>query len=475
MCEDQTTAPVQYIFAARDPVHGGASDLEPWVTDGTAEGTHLLLDIVPGTGGSSPSGFTALGDGRAVFTTRDGTDWITDGTAEGTTPLPATLPALTGGSVAALGDGRFLLALDDGMHGTEPVITDFTAAGTRLLADLNPGPDGSAPALFTALGDGRFVFSASDRSPASAPPAGGEGEGVGRELWISDGTAGGTHLLADINPGAASSDPGGITLLGDGRFLFTADDGTHGEEPWISDGTACGTHLLADIQAGAGRSTFGSGFTALGDGRFIVTADDGIHGLEPWITDGTACGTHLLADINPGLLDGVRILTSYLVLEDGRVLMTGDDGIHGLEPWITDGTAEGTRLLADIQAGGADGASVFASAFYTALGDGRALFAASDGLHGREPWVTDGTTGGTQLVMDIHPGEVGSDTLIVGPLAEGRVLLRADDGEHGIELWSTDGTAEGTALVKDIWPGSFSSMALFFTRLTPMDTDAWGA
>jgi ELWxxDGT repeat protein len=43
---------------------------------------------------------------------------------------------------------------------------------------------------------------------------------------------------------------------GDGRVLFTATDGVHGVEPWISDDTAAGTQMLADL---AGLPGVGSG------------------------------------------------------------------------------------------------------------------------------------------------------------------------------------------------------------------------
>ena len=53
----------------------------------------------------------------------------------------------------------------------------------------------------------------------------------GTELWKSDGTAAGTVLVQDINPGSASSSPMWLTNVG-GTLFFSADDRTHGRQLW---------------------------------------------------------------------------------------------------------------------------------------------------------------------------------------------------------------------------------------------------
>ena len=67
-----------------------------------------------------------------------------------------------------------------------------------------------------------------------------------------------------------------------------------------TDGTAAGTTLIADINPGSGSSSAGRELTALGNGSAMFSANDGIHGNELWVTDGTAAGTALVADIDPG-------------------------------------------------------------------------------------------------------------------------------------------------------------------------------
>ena len=41
----------------------------------------------------------------------------------------------------------------------------------------------------------------------------------GTELWVTDGTTAGTHLVKDINPGAASSSPT-EAISGFGQLFF---------------------------------------------------------------------------------------------------------------------------------------------------------------------------------------------------------------------------------------------------------------
>ena len=406
------------LFAANDGVHGP----EPWVTDGTTEGTRLLRDIDPGAGrlgGSLIADYTALGDGRAVFGAFNGANgtepWITDGTPEGTRLVLDVNPG-TGdsfpGHFAALGGGRAVFGAMDPVNGQEPWVTDGTAEGTRLLRDVQPGPGGGSSVSFAALGGGRALFLAND--------------GVtGFEPWVTDGTAEGTRLLRDIHPGPGSGSRGDFAAFGGGRALFAASDRVTGFEPWVTDGTPEGTRLVRDIRPGTGDSNAGD-FTALGDGRALFAADDGATGFELWITDGTAEGTRPVRDIVPGTFGSFP--GGFTALGDGRALFFPASAFmpEGPEPWVTDGSAEGTRLLRDIRPGPVGPPS---ARNFTALGDGRALFTGDDGVSGPELWITDGTPEGTRLVRDIDPGPGGS--LFSGPLSAFALLeTGAQSGDH---------------------------------------------
>ncbi len=94
------------------------------------------------------------------------------------------------------------------------------------------------------------------------------------------------------------------------------------------------------------------GLVALGDGRVLFSANDPIHGTELWVSGLTAEGTRLAADINTAFQGFASSSPSvFAALDVGRAVFSADDGVHGREAWVSDGTPEGTRLIADIFAG----------------------------------------------------------------------------------------------------------------------------
>ncbi|WNZ62466.1 hypothetical protein QEG98_01035 [Myxococcus sp. MxC21-1] len=125
------------------------------------------------------------------------------------------------------------------------------------------------------------------------------------------------------------------------------------------------------------------------------------------------------------------------------LLFSATDGVGGREPWMSSGVASGTHPLRDVHSGGpGSDAGPFLQ------GGTTTYFAASDGVHGRELWKTDGSTAGTELVKDISPGGLGSDPEHL-TFYDGVLYFTANDGVHGRELWRSDGTEEGTFLLRD--------------------------
>src|SRR5262249_5978104 len=142
-------------------------------------------------------------------------------------------------------------------------------------------------------------------------------------------------------------------------------------------------------------------------------------GTELWVTDGTSAGTRLVLDLNPGPGDGIPRADGTIVAFGAGVLFAGTTPALGTELWSSDGTASGTRLVADISPASSDPFPLFAFGSIV-------LFRADDSVVGAELWRSDGTAAGTTLVRDINPlPGPGSSPELFADLGGGKVVFRA--------------------------------------------------
>jgi ELWxxDGT repeat protein len=239
--------PGAFVFSADDGSHG----YELWRSNGVGARTRMVRDINRGDLPSGPSGFTRYA-GKVFFTATgpyhgDGL-WSTDGTRAGTKLVKDTNPNAAssfprGITSFAAKPGTVAFDASDGAHGFELWRSDGTSTGTKLVKDINPRPqaDGLPTIVFANLGQ-RVFFPGDDGTH-------------GTELWSSDGTSAGTKLVKDIYRGANSAiDPLGFKFYGFTRFrgalIFPATDPTRGFELRRSTGTAAGTSLFADVNPG---------------------------------------------------------------------------------------------------------------------------------------------------------------------------------------------------------------------------------
>jgi len=415
----------EVYFAARDAQNG----TELWHSDGTAPGTAMVRDILAGVGDSSPDAM-CLVQGVLYFAADDGTTgrelWRSNGTAQGTTRVKDIWPG-TGGSrpsqFVATGAALFFVAADP-VAGTELWTTNGTDLGTRLVGDVCPGVNGSYPEYLVPMA-GALLFA------AFSPTA-------GAELWRSDGATA-TQVL-DVHAPATDSGPAQMALVGN-RLFFSADDGVRGFELWSTDGTAAGTRLVTDLGPGRNRR-FTSHLLDL-DGSLMFSAYSdtapGITGI--YRSDGTAAGTARVTWM-PG---------SFLTAIDHKVFFVPLTTSAQVEPWITDGTAAGSRQLLDINpSGGSMGNWDVTVVKPVARSGGAVFFRAFDGSH-TQLWRTDGTTAGTVRVSpQTFDGGYGITELTD---VNGVLYFCGDDGVSGAELWRSDGTQAGTVLLRDIAPG----------------------
>ena len=163
---------------------------------------------------------------------------------------------------------------------------------TSLVKDIWQGTGWSSPANLVNY-NGTLLFMASDAT-------------TGGELWKSDGTPEGTVRVADIHPGGLGSGAGfsGRLTVVNGVVLFSANDGTNGEELWMSDGTAEGTMMVKDINPGMTYFPFPQGANSYPhhfgtfNGTLFFAAYDGV-ATKLWKSDGTPAGTLAVADVGP--------------------------------------------------------------------------------------------------------------------------------------------------------------------------------
>ena len=379
------------VFSGRDETAGR----ELWISDGTSEGTKLLKDI-NANGDSNPQEFSASGN-KLYFNADDGVHgselWVTDGTAEGT----KLVKDINAGGAVDHGNPRaithigdkiiFFASVDEDTPGV--FVSDGTAEGTELLHSLIPEiiDDTQMPGFVVTRVGNQVYFKGNDVL-----------SGVGTELWATDGTSEGTRLVEDIYPGANSSTIMWLVNFHDKYLIFRANDSINGGELYkaLPDDSV---ELIKEINSQQGDDKAnGCGcafFEPLGDDKFMFRAkDDGTFHNEPYITDGTAEGTIMLVDVEPA--PGKPSFGNPMEL-NGRVLIRGKIIETHVELFIVDMDGSNLELVKDIN----PGAGWSKSLYFTRVGDDKMYFSANTDTEGYELWVTDGTTDGTTMVTNL--------------------------------------------------------------------------
>ena len=226
-----------------------ANEYDLWMVDGLE--TTLVKRDVGRLENTVPVDFVA-GENQFYFVTfndnKEYSLWVSDGTEIGTVNLE-TFPAnvsikdltLLNGELYFIHDERSLYKTDGGENNSELVRT--------FLSDNTVTPS----VFFLRAFNNQLIMAVRDNTQ-------------GRELWVSDGAAGGTEILQDINFGSnagiadnffTSSLKNRYTYelpVFQNRIYFPADDGSNGIELWRTDGTENGTELVANQVNGSGSS-----------------------------------------------------------------------------------------------------------------------------------------------------------------------------------------------------------------------------
>lgn len=319
-----------YFFTGLDQAHGR----ELWKSDGTAAGTQLVADLVPGAGDSDPQGFVQM-NGILYFGAA-GELWRSDGTTAGTTAIFDESPfgSDVTQNIAVLGNKLLFTSYVNGQNTGQLWVSDGTAAGTTMLTSFTPTGGGDPAVMGLTTFDGAVYFSA-------------DGGKAGYQLWKTDGTTAGTQQVTDIpsttnNPAFPGLFPTDLEVAGN-TLYFQAAGSPSGL--WTSDGTATGT-----VPA-AGDAT----------GTILAINSDGSYYQELDLGDTVQIGSAMYDDYEIDLVaaNGTRqtmaTFDNSMGVENGTVIAANGSidfvvttAADGSQLWQSDGTAAGTSLISGI-------------------------------------------------------------------------------------------------------------------------------
>lgn len=207
--------------------------------------------------------------------------------------------------------------------GEEPMVTDGTIQGTRLLKDISSGYSSSSPGGFI-LFQNKIYFHAFQSSRS--------------KLWSTDGTPAGTQQISNIDAFLHQA-------VASERYLyFNGSTDTKGGELYKTDGTTQGTVLVKDIFSGpVGSGPFS--FCLSGDNLFFFAAQKFSQGTVLWRLNTLNDSLNFVKDLytNSSLCEVIRTVPYNNKMYFSTYTDFSDSYTNIL--WETDGTDAGTLVL----------------------------------------------------------------------------------------------------------------------------------
>lgn len=409
----------EFYFTANDGIHG----YEIWKSNGTAAGTILLKDTDPSSYSATTSLEGIVVGTSLIFKIHKNTGpslWKTDGTANGTIKINDIAPE----NFVTIGNTAYFLGAQN-FSSNEIWKTDGTASGTSKITDFSAAGSNVQKATLTSINN-RLYFSAGPFGKYN--------------MWSSDGSSAGTIKLGNIQINSPSSAEDKSTYFEyDGRIYFSAEDLKHGREVYVSNGTAGSISLFKDVNRRTGTNPVN--FTDVNGQLYFAGKQGTYQGDQLFKSKGTPATTYMAADVFLVNTDRWKMQAAF----NDKIAFIATDSQHGMEFWLSNGTEEGTYMVKDIRPGTSSSfQDSYGKVFYS-IGN-EVYFKADDGVHGVELWKSDGTEAGTFMIKDITSGYAGS---YPGQMVafNGSIYFSARD-HNGGGLFKTDGTASGTMKVR---------------------------
>ncbi len=328
--------------------------------------------------------------------------------------------------------GTYLLRVYPGADGVSTFYNlDVLAASTSdvpaFVRDLRPGPDSANPQNFTSVG-GDLVFVAND--------------GNGFALWKSNGTYESTVKIASFSAASSVADISNFTVI-DGTLYFTAPTAETGIELWKSNlipNDPNGTTLVKDIWSGS-TSSSPSNLINVGNQLYFTARSEDVVGIdfELWTSDGTADGTRRVADLEPGLVGSFPTKLTNL---NGTLYFTATTEANGEELYRL--SESGDPQLLSINLGSADATPANLTLAGTSL-----YFTANDGT-GNAIWQVTNDVVDPVKVTNL-PAAASSLSNLVNFGDSLYFTANGGDGT-GTQLWRLDDSPLGAIKVTDISP-----------------------
>jgi len=419
-----------------------------WVTNGAGSGTHELSGIsgaYAGGQGLAPTDITVF-NGIALFIGADAAGqeglWVTNGTAAGTSELTGVGGAYSGGlypsDITVLG-GEVLFEGQDATANEGLWVTDGTVAGTYELigiSGVSTGAGGLVPNDITVL-NGEALFQGQD----AAGKAG---------LWVTNGTAAGTRELTGISgayTGSVGLSPSDLTAL-NGEALFAGLDTAGDIGLWVTNGTASGTHELTGI-VGADPSGLDPTNMTLFNGEVLFQGKVPSGSVALWVTDGTAAGTHELTGISGAYTGaggfpvlGLTALPAWPTADfngDGKSDILLQNSVSVAE-WLMNGAQlAGGGYIDGAAANLSPGWSVAGIADFN--GDGVADMLLQDAIGGGAVTLAEWLMNGTQVIGGGTIGTLPAGWSVAGPgdfNGDGDSDILLQNGDNLVE-WQMNG------------------------------------
>ncbi len=286
-------------------------------SDGTPQGTSFVSQSFEPTNLEYPFHPIGVAGARGLYYARTTNTavltheiWSSDGTAQGTAKISESIAAPTAG--AEVPGGLIVYGAEMPGAGIEPMLSDGTSTGTKLLADIVPGASGSNARRFTSAG-ARAFFVADEPGGTWA-------------VWATDGTEAGTTKLPPLNALVDEDEQFVMRASQHGGVYIT---GVHAGSCRLiySDGPAAGTRVVAELPADAAPQMLAEvrGFLYL-----AMTTPD--LGRELYRTVGYDGGLNLVQDFAPGRASGAIMSDAGVI--GNKLIFAADpnDGVTGREP-----------------------------------------------------------------------------------------------------------------------------------------------